>query len=221
MYQALGNLLFTSVLLLSLPRLAQARRSYTRASPNGGDAGHCSHRAHEAGDCPCTRTVGADCFPAGGATERRGLLRREHPALARDGGSTKHGAHPVASRRPGCLARTGRARPQEYEESLALAIELGIVGFIPAGLKGLGCVAAARGQYRWAALLWGAAEPLPESQSVAVPQPIYEHMRAAARAHLGESAFAQQLAEGRAMTPAQAVAAEPPRHPEGPSKAPT
>jgi predicted ATPase/DNA-binding CsgD family transcriptional regulator len=109
----------------------------------------------------------------------------------------------------GLAARQGNyalARAQ-YEESLAVAIELGLAGFIASGLKGLGCVAAAQGQYTWSALLWGAAENRPESYSVAIPRTIYERMRAAARTHLGESAFAQALAEGRAMTPAQALAA--------------
>ena len=123
----------------------------------------------------------------------------------------------------GLAVRQGHAAlaRSEYEESLVVAIELGIVGFIAAGLKGLGCVAVAQGQYSWAALLWGAAEPLPESHSVAIPLPIYERMRTTARAHLGESAFEEHLAEGRAMTPEQAVAAEPPKQIEDPAKAST
>jgi ATP/maltotriose-dependent transcriptional regulator MalT len=94
----------------------------------------------------------------------------------------------------------GHARAQ-YEENLAIAIELGLAGFIASGLKGLGCVAAAQGQYAWSALLWGAAENRPESYSVAIPRTIYERLRAAARTHLGEPAFAQALAEG--LTDAQ------------------
>lgn len=95
----------------------------------------------------------------------------------------------------------------QYEESLAVAIELGLEGFITSSLKGLGCVLALQGQYNRAVLLWGAAENLPESSSTAIPQAIYERMRAAARSHLGEHRFARVLAEGRAMTPAQALAA--------------
>ena len=83
----------------------------------------------------------------------------------------------------------------------------GFVDSIAFGLKGLGCAAAAQGQYTWSALLWGAADNLPGSRSVPIPQAIFERARAAARTHLGESAFAQALSDGRAMAPAQALAA--------------
>jgi len=95
----------------------------------------------------------------------------------------------------------------QYEEGLALALELGATGAIAAGLKGLGCVAAAQGHSTWTALLWGAAENFPESLNVYIPQPLLERARAAARTHLGEAAFARALADGRIMTPAQALAA--------------
>jgi predicted ATPase/DNA-binding CsgD family transcriptional regulator len=95
----------------------------------------------------------------------------------------------------------------QYEEGLVLAIELGIADTIAFGLKGLACVAAAQEHYTWSALLWGAAEPLPGSRRVPIPQVIFERSRTAARTHLGESAFAQALSDGRAMAPAQALAA--------------
>src|SRR5947209_5332611 len=44
----------------------------------------------------------------------------------------------------------------QYEEGLALALELWAIGAIAVGLKGLGCVAAAQGHSSWAALMWGA-----------------------------------------------------------------
>ncbi|HKF37016.1 MAG TPA: LuxR C-terminal-related transcriptional regulator [Ktedonobacteraceae bacterium] len=94
-----------------------------------------------------------------------------------------------------------------YEVSLAVAIELGLAGFIASGLNGLGCVAAAQGQYTWSALLWGAAENWPVSYSVAIPRTISERMRASARSHLGQAAFTQALEKGRTMTPTQALAA--------------
>jgi DNA-binding NarL/FixJ family response regulator len=68
-------------------------------------------------------------------------------------------------------------------------------------------VAAAQGQYTWSALLWGAAENWLVSYSVAIPRSISERMRASARSHLGEATFTQALEKGRAMTPAQALAA--------------
>jgi predicted ATPase/DNA-binding CsgD family transcriptional regulator len=95
----------------------------------------------------------------------------------------------------------------QYEEGLTIALELGVAGSIAFGLKGLGCVAAAQGHYTCAALLWGASETFPESLNVPIPQAITKRARATARVHLGESAFAQALSDGRSMTPAQALAA--------------
>jgi predicted ATPase/DNA-binding CsgD family transcriptional regulator len=93
----------------------------------------------------------------------------------------------------------------QYEEGLALALELWATGAIATGLKGLGCVAAAQGHSTCTALLWGAAEHFPESLNVYIPQALFEHTRAVAHRHLGEAAFAKTLADGRAMTPAQAL----------------
>jgi predicted ATPase/DNA-binding CsgD family transcriptional regulator len=96
---------------------------------------------------------------------------------------------------------------QWYEGGLAVALDMRYTSLIASGLKGLGCAAAAQGQYTWSALLWGAAENLPESHSVPIPQAIFERAKATARTQLGASAFARALADGRAMTPAQALAA--------------
>ncbi|HET8842262.1 MAG TPA: LuxR C-terminal-related transcriptional regulator, partial [Ktedonobacteraceae bacterium] len=95
----------------------------------------------------------------------------------------------------------------QYEEGLALANELGFVDSIAFGLKGLGCAVAAQGQYTWSAILWGAADNLPGSRSILILQALFERARAAARTHLGESRFSQVLSDGRAMAPAQALAA--------------
>ena len=71
---------------------------------------------------------------------------------------------------------------------------------------------ARQGEARWAARLWGtAASP----RAVSAPRDIFllsgnniddELVRAAVRAELGEQIFDQALAEGRTMTPEQAVA---------------
>jgi len=99
----------------------------------------------------------------------------------------------------------GTAR-QWYEEGLATALDIRHTNYIASGLKGLGCVAAAQGLSSWAAVLWGAAEPLRESHSVAIPRDVYERMVAVVRTQLGEPAFEEALAEGRALAPAQALA---------------
>jgi ATP/maltotriose-dependent transcriptional regulator MalT len=92
-----------------------------------------------------------------------------------------------------------------YEEGLSTALEIKHTGFIASGLKGLGCVAAAQGLPIWAALLWGAAEPLRESRSVAIPQAVYERMTAVVRSQLGEPAFEEAWAKGRTMTAVQVL----------------
>ena len=98
-----------------------------------------------------------------------------------------------------------------YEESLVLSDELGEKWVIAACLLGLGEVVAAQQQLAWAAQLWGAAEALRDAISVPVP-PVeragYERAVSAARVHLGERAFAAAWAQGRAMTPQQALAAK-------------
>ncbi len=108
----------------------------------------------------------------------------------------------------GLNALQGKYAParRRYEEGLSIALEVGYTSFIASGLKGLGCVAAALGLSTWAALLWGTAEPLHESRSVAIPQALYERMVAVVRSQLGEPAFEEAKARGRTMTPAQALA---------------
>jgi ATP/maltotriose-dependent transcriptional regulator MalT len=93
-----------------------------------------------------------------------------------------------------------------YEEGLTTALDIKHTGFMASGLKGLGCVAAVQGLSNWAALLWGAAEPLRESRSVAIPQALYDRMVAVVRRQLGGPAFEAARARGRTMTPAQALA---------------
>jgi predicted ATPase/DNA-binding CsgD family transcriptional regulator len=93
-----------------------------------------------------------------------------------------------------------------YEEGLATALKLGHMNLTASGLKGLGCVAAAQGLHAWAAVLWGTAEPLRESRSVAIAPVFYERMMVVVRSQLGEPAFEEAKAQGRALTAAQALA---------------
>jgi DNA-binding CsgD family transcriptional regulator len=82
------------------------------------------------------------------------------------------------------------------------ARELSLHGTLPDGLAG--------GSPLWAARLWGTAEILREAAMTPLP-PVefasYERAVAAGRTQLGEHAFARAWAEGRAMTPEQAIAA--------------
>ena len=119
---------------------------------------------------------------------------------------------------PGTLIVCGRVTAAQgddaaaqalYEESLALAKELGLKRVIPAGLEGLAAVVATQGELSWAARLWGGAEALHETMGALIP-PVYradyEQSIAAARAQLGQKAFAAAWAEGRTMTLEQVLA---------------
>jgi predicted ATPase/DNA-binding CsgD family transcriptional regulator len=100
-----------------------------------------------------------------------------------------------------------------YEESLTEARATGEKLDIVHNLEGLAGVVAAQGELTWAARLWGTAEALRDPMGTPLP-PVYragyDQSVAAARAQLGEKAFAAAWAEGHAMTPDQALAAQGP-----------
>jgi predicted ATPase/serine/threonine protein kinase/DNA-binding NarL/FixJ family response regulator len=145
-----------------------------------------------------------------GETARAFSLIKESLAIFREMDSRWH------------LARTlhilGRVEAQQgeltaarnsYQESLALCRQLGEKWIIPFNLEGLASIVAAQGELRWAAQLWGAAEALREG--IAFPllpsdRASYEQAVAAARAQLGEEAFASAWAKGRAMPLEQVIA---------------
>src|SRR6266700_3329179 len=83
----------------------------------------------------------------------------------------------------------------------------------PPALEGLAAVVAAQEEPTWAARLWGTAEAQREAYSIPLP-PVYradyEQAVAAARTQLGEQPFAVAWAQGRTMTPEQALAAQGP-----------
>jgi predicted ATPase len=96
------------------------------------------------------------------------------------------------------------------EESLALSRELDYKGGIISYLEVLAEIAVSYKQLRWATQLWGAAALLRERIGIPlqpVEQTSYERKVADVRASLGEKAFSAAYAEGRAMTPEQAIAA--------------
>ncbi len=79
---------------------------------------------------------------------------------------------------------------------------------------------ACRGESAWAAQLWGAAETLGGAVrssrffdlftlfTALGEHADYERMKTTVQAELGEQAFAQTWAQGRVMTPEQAIAAQ-------------
>jgi ATP/maltotriose-dependent transcriptional regulator MalT len=97
-----------------------------------------------------------------------------------------------------------------YEESLTIVRELDDKEFLASCLERLGEVAA-QGEPAWAARLWGAAEML--RQTIGTPMaPVnragYERALATSRQELGEQIFDTAWAQGRAMTPEQALSAQ-------------
>jgi predicted ATPase/DNA-binding CsgD family transcriptional regulator len=100
-----------------------------------------------------------------------------------------------------------------YERSLAVVKEGNYKWDIALYLEGLAGVVATQGEPAWAARLYGAVEVLRDALSVPIP-PVhraeYERSVAATRTQLGEQAFAAAWAEGRLLTPEQALAARGP-----------
>ncbi len=102
------------------------------------------------------------------------------------------------------------------EESLALSIESGYMGGITFGLEHLAEISAALGEPVRAAQLGGTEEALRDGVIAigsfmpnlpSIQRERYNRSMAAVHNLLGEKAFATAWAEGRAMTPAQALAA--------------
>lgn len=88
--------------------------------------------------------------------------------------------------------------------------ELGDRWFLAVSLDGLAGVISAEGQPDRATRLLGTSEALFESIGAPLPphcRPAHERTLAALRARLDEETFAVAWAEGRSMTPEQAVAA--------------
>jgi len=122
---------------------------------------------------------------------------------------------------------TGRAlvafEQSDYPEARTLLVEcLTILNqweysyplFVTLSLDLLGEVTAALGEPAWAARLWGAAQSVRRTDAIPPLPPVfrssYEQYVTIVREKLGEEAFQAALAEGRAMTPEQALAAREP-----------
>ena len=95
-----------------------------------------------------------------------------------------------------------------YEESLLLAWDIGLNPVVLTTLEGHACVAGARGEAQRAARLWGAAQTIQEARNI--PRDTYwlaegDSRISAVRSNLGEQAWEEALAEGRAMTIEEAV----------------
>jgi predicted ATPase/class 3 adenylate cyclase/DNA-binding CsgD family transcriptional regulator/predicted Ser/Thr protein kinase len=116
----------------------------------------------------------------------------------------------------------------QLEESLTLFQAIGNTWFIAICLGIFAGLAAVQGAWAWVARLLGAAEALCQMMHGVLPsfvRDIQAFTSAAARAQLGEDVFTAAWAEGRTMTPEQALAAQgpvttPATAPAGPSPVP-
>jgi predicted ATPase/DNA-binding CsgD family transcriptional regulator len=99
-----------------------------------------------------------------------------------------------------------------YQESLTLLFACNVYKeSVAASLEGLAALEAGQEAPSQATRLWGAAEALREAVGAPmypVDRANYEHARALARVRLGEQAFRAAWAEGRLLTPQQALAAQ-------------
>ena len=98
-----------------------------------------------------------------------------------------------------------------YTEGVVLAGEAGWSYAMGSNLIGLAYVAADKGQFEQAVRLFGAAEAWLHPDAMdPLERADYEGAVAGVRARLGEKAFADALAQGRALTPEQVLAAREP-----------
>jgi predicted ATPase/serine/threonine protein kinase/DNA-binding CsgD family transcriptional regulator len=98
-----------------------------------------------------------------------------------------------------------------YEESLVLAEAANSKRHMTSGLEGLAGVLASQGDLVSAVRLWGSAEALRDALGTPIApvyQAEYERSVATVRSKLGVKAFTSAWAEGRTMTPEQAIAAK-------------
>ena len=99
-----------------------------------------------------------------------------------------------------------------YQESLTLLFECNVYKeCVAASLEGLAALEAGQGEHRQAVRLWGTAEALREAIGTPmhpVHRASYEQAITLARAKLGEQAFRLTWAEGRSLTPEQALATQ-------------
>jgi predicted ATPase/DNA-binding CsgD family transcriptional regulator len=146
-----------------------------------------------------------------GDHERAKRLAERGLALSREVGERQ--AISVALNTLATLAQAERDHERARElfgEGLTVSAELGNESDVVHCLEGLASIAGAEGSIVRAACLWGAAEALLEEIEVGVhtyvpDRSLHQSLVAAARARLDEEAFEAAWAEGRTMTPEQAI----------------
>jgi predicted ATPase/DNA-binding CsgD family transcriptional regulator len=151
-----------------------------------------------------------------GDTHTARALLEQSVALYEEIGNRREIAHMLCLLGNVAMVQQDWARARAlYEDSLKEAMAVNDAFEIVTGLEGIaGVVVAEKGALAnvlWAAQLWGAAEALREKMGAPIP-PIecttYEEKVASTRSSIGKRIFAAYWAQGRTMTPEQALAAQ-------------
>ena len=148
---------------------------------------------------------------AEGDRDRAEALAEEALGLNREVGNLRGMAMCLTNLGVSALERGDPERARSiYEEELHVLLRLRDKMGTAYGLRGMAGVAALRGEAERAARLWGAVEALQEAIGMRLSpldraHPDYEGLLDAARPRLGEAAWEAALAEGRAMTPEEAI----------------
>ncbi len=173
----------------------------------------CREVGHKEGIARALGLLGQAFLLQGVADKARALLE-ESIKLSREIGDRDMAWLLVVLGRVAACEGDHAAAKTLYEESLTFAREISYnEDLLPPYLEGLADMGATRGDPARAARLWGLAETLREGMGAPispVERASYEHAVTAARNHLGERTFAAAWAEGRTMTPEQALAAQGP-----------
>jgi DNA-binding CsgD family transcriptional regulator/tetratricopeptide (TPR) repeat protein len=164
------------------------------------------------------QTIASSLFVSGQVAQQQGdvalarSLFEESLALFKDMGDRQNVAQSLVGLAGISLVQGDYATARAlFEESLALFKAGGNTWFIALCLAGFAALAAAQGEWTWAARLSGTAKALCEVIGGVLPpamRAVQEFTSAVARAQLGEEVFTAALAEGRTMTPEQALAAQ-------------
>jgi DNA-binding CsgD family transcriptional regulator len=151
-----------------------------------------------------------------GEYERGAALSEEAAALCREHGYKGRCQDALDNLGWAALLQGQHERARShFEESLTISKELGDKLNPLSSLEGVGCLSAAEGEASRAARLFGAAQALFEALFESVGAVALEHTPEevawrepylrAARSRLGEAAWGEVLAQGRAMTLEEAI----------------
>jgi DNA-binding CsgD family transcriptional regulator/tetratricopeptide (TPR) repeat protein len=198
-------LMFLALTMDSLGDLARAKEIYEEGIVLCREAGHIYRLTH------FLMNLGYSLLLEG-EYERGATLSEEAAALCREHGYKGRCQDALDNLGWAALLQGQHERARSYfEESLAISKELGDKLTPSSSLEGMACLSAAEGEASRAARLFGAAQALLEAVGAVAFEPTPEeeawrepYLRAA-RSQLGEAAWGEALARGRAMTLEEAI----------------